>query len=123
VVAKGIDSSERVITTGFARLKDGASVRVAEPEGPQPAAAKSGADAGKSQARGEGRGGMRSACAADVQKFCANVEGGRSAVRDCLRAHAAQLSEACKAAAMREGGGQGRKGDGSVSKAQGTSTE
>ena len=40
----------------------------------------------------------RAACAGDVQKLCANVERGREAIRACLQANAAQLSEACKAA-------------------------
>jgi multidrug efflux system membrane fusion protein len=123
VIAKGVDSSERVVTTGFARLKDGVSVKVADPDAPQAPAAKSQPGAEKSQASGdEGRAGVRTACAADIQKLCAGVEGGRRAIRDCLRSNAAQLSEACKAAAMREGGRRGGKG-GDVSKAQGTTTE
>jgi len=41
---------------------------------------------------------MRAACAADVQKFCANVERGKGAVRTCLNAHQTQLSDDCAAA-------------------------
>jgi len=96
VVDKGIDASERVVTSGFTRLKDGASIEVLRsedrpggaPEAPAPVAAK-----------GEGRGGLRTACAGDVQKFCAGIERGREALRACLAAHASDLSEACRAAA------------------------
>jgi membrane fusion protein, multidrug efflux system len=118
VIAKGIDSSDRVVTTGFGRLKDGAGVSIAEPEAPQPQPA-----AAKTEPRGEGRGGgVRAACAADAQKLCPSADGAKGALRECLRSHAAQLSEACKAAAMREGGSRGGKG-GDMSKAQGSSTE
>ena len=41
---------------------------------------------------------MRAACAADVQKFCTNVERGKGAVRTCLDAHQTQLSDDCAAA-------------------------
>jgi hypothetical protein len=46
----------------------------------------------------EAREKMRAACAADVQKFCANVERGKGAMRTCLEAHQTQLSDSCKAA-------------------------
>ena len=112
VIAKGIDSSDQVITTGFGRLKDGASVTVAIPQEQQSAPAP------KPQARVN----IRTACATDVEKFCTNVErNDRSAIRACLRANAAQLAEPCKAAAMAEGGGKGRKGD--MRKAEGGSAE
>ena len=38
VIAKGIDAGDQVVTTGFSRLKDGASVSVATPEEQAPAA-------------------------------------------------------------------------------------
>jgi hypothetical protein len=41
---------------------------------------------------------MREACATDVQKFCANVERAKGAMRSCLEAHQTQLSDGCKAA-------------------------
>ena len=41
---------------------------------------------------------MRAACAADVQKFCANIERAKGAMRSCLEAHETQLSDGCKAA-------------------------
>jgi hypothetical protein len=40
---------------------------------------------------------MRAACAADRQKFCANVARGAGAV-GCLREHRAELSSECAAA-------------------------
>ena len=46
----------------------------------------------------EAREKMRAACAADVQKFCANIERAKGAMRSCLEAHDAQLSPDCKAA-------------------------
>jgi Cysteine rich repeat len=38
---------------------------------------------------------MRAACGADLQKFCAGVERGNGALRQCLRAHRAELSSDC----------------------------
>jgi multidrug efflux system membrane fusion protein len=113
VIGKGITSSDRVVTTGFARLKDGSSVTVATPEEQQSTPAP------KPQARAN----VRTACAADLEKHCANVERNRDAIRACLRANAERLSEVCKAAAAMaaEGRGKGRKGD--VSKAEGNATE
>ena len=41
---------------------------------------------------------MRAACAADRQKFCANVAPGAGALQGCLREHRAELSIECAAA-------------------------
>jgi Spy/CpxP family protein refolding chaperone len=46
----------------------------------------------------EARAKLREACGADVQKFCANVERGKGALRSCLEAHQSDLTAACKAA-------------------------
>jgi hypothetical protein len=46
----------------------------------------------------EARQKVRAACAADVQKFCANVERAKGALRTCLETHEKQLSDGCKAA-------------------------
>jgi multidrug efflux system membrane fusion protein len=92
VIARGIAAGDPVVTTGFSRLKDGTSVKVAAPEGQAPAANPEAA------ARPEARAHVRAACAADVQRFCAGVEE-RGAIRACLQANAAQLSEACRTAA------------------------
>src|SRR5262249_31679883 len=43
-------------------------------------------------------GAIRAACGADIQRLCPGVERGRD-IRACLQANAAQLSDACKAAA------------------------
>jgi multidrug efflux system membrane fusion protein len=98
VVSKGIDASERVVTTGFSRLRDGARIVLPEenaaPEKQAPiAAAKREGQDGKTEAREK----MRTACAADIQKLCPTAE--RREVRSCLQQNAAKLSEACKAAA------------------------
>jgi multidrug efflux system membrane fusion protein len=93
VIARGLEAGERVVTTGFGRLKDGTGVSIAAPE-EQP----SGTATGDSAKAEPPRSNLRTACAADIEKFCANVERG-SALRACLQASAAQLSEPCKAAA------------------------
>ena len=41
---------------------------------------------------------MRAACAADTQKFCANVARGAGALQGCMREHRAELSPECAAA-------------------------
>jgi hypothetical protein len=55
-------------------------------------------DAASSEARAEAREKYRAACASDVQKFCANVEQAKGAVRSCLETNASQLSDTCKTA-------------------------
>jgi len=42
---------------------------------------------------------VQQACAADVQKFCANVQPGGGAIVRCMRQHAFSLSRACRTAA------------------------
>ena len=49
-------------------------------------------------AKQEARAKFRAACAPDVQKFCANIERAKGAMRVCLTTHETQLSDACKAA-------------------------
>jgi hypothetical protein len=56
------------------------------------------AGAALAQPAGNGGGGMRQACQADFEKFCADVQPGGGARIRCLRQHAADLSDACKAA-------------------------
>jgi hypothetical protein len=36
------------------------------------------------------------ACKADVQKFCGDVKPGGGAIKDCMKAHQADLSQGCK---------------------------
>jgi hypothetical protein len=38
---------------------------------------------------------MRAACAADIQKFCADVEAGKGGRQACLRSHRKELSPEC----------------------------
>ncbi|HEY3888248.1 MAG TPA: hypothetical protein VGL73_06715 [Caulobacteraceae bacterium] len=45
---------------------------------------------------GSGRASIRTACATDIQQFCADVD--RSQIRGCMKTHADQLSAGCKAA-------------------------
>ena len=54
--------------------------------------------AASSEARAEAREKFRAACANDVQKFCANVDHAKGAVRSCLETNASQLTDTCKAA-------------------------
>jgi membrane fusion protein, multidrug efflux system len=95
IVSRGVAAGDRVVTTGFARLKDGSRVTVADPE--EMTSSASDNKRGKSPGREARAGNVRVACAADVQKFCANVE--RNLVRACLQTNAEQLSDACKIAA------------------------
>jgi membrane fusion protein, multidrug efflux system len=96
VVSSGIGAKEKVVTTGFTRLKDGATVTLpATDEQPPATSAAPPPPPAKAGPRGE----LRNACAGDIAKLCPNVERSRAAIRACLQANAAQLSEACKAAA------------------------
>jgi multidrug efflux system membrane fusion protein len=96
VIARGIEAGDRVVTTGFSRLKDGVRVTVPAPAEPEAAPA---ADAAPAAAKGGARAAsFRAACAGDIQKFCASVER-PGAIGACLKASAPQLSEACKEAA------------------------
>jgi hypothetical protein len=52
------------------------------------------ADADRAEARAK----VRAACAADVQRFCANIERGKGALRACLEANQKDLSPACSTA-------------------------
>jgi multidrug efflux system membrane fusion protein len=120
VIARGIGADDQVVTTGFARLKDGATVSVAAPEQQPPDA-----DGSPAAAKAERRANLRTACAADIQKFCANVEK-RSAIRACLQASAPHLSEACRAArkeAAAKGGADAKVRTGPVRKAEGDTKE
>jgi hypothetical protein len=73
----------------------------------------------QAQPAGGGGGGLREACQADFQKFCASVQGGGGAKMQCMKQHASELSDTCKAAflarmkarqsgASGQGGGQGQ---------------
>jgi cysteine rich repeat protein len=48
--------------------------------------------------KSEAREKVRTACAADIQKFCANIDRAKGARRACLEQNQASLSPACNAA-------------------------
>jgi len=104
VIAKGLGDGDRVVTTGFARLKDGSSVTVAKPE-----EQKSGPPDAKPEVVSEARVNVRAACADDIQKLCANAEG--RGVRSCLQTNTAKLSDTCKVAISAARGGKPREAD------------
>lgn len=52
---------------------------------------------GESGGRGE-LAKVREACRADVDRLCKDVKPGHGQIRECLKAHAAELSDGCKAA-------------------------
>jgi hypothetical protein len=57
--------------------------------------------AGAASDNAEARAKVRSACAADAEKFCPGVERGKGGgMRACFTAHEADLSAECKAARM-----------------------
>ncbi len=55
------------------------------------------ASAAFAQPAGAGRGALRQACGADVQKFCPNMQPGPD-IRACIRKNFASLSDPCKSA-------------------------
>lgn len=61
-----------------------------------------------------GRGGLRRACSADLEQYCAADQTGRDR-RQCLESHADKLSADCKSALEarknRHRGGNGNSGD------------
>ncbi len=65
---------------------------------PAAARAQSAPSATPSPARAEAREKVRTACAADIQKFCANIERAKGATRTCLEKNQATLSNECNAA-------------------------
>ena len=121
VVTKGVEATERVVITGFGRLKDGALVSVPRSEDqPAPGSAPKAAAPVISANEKAGRAKMRAACAADIEKLCSGVERNREAIRACLQTHAAQLSESCKAASA---GRDGKPREADARKADGNSTQ
>ena len=65
---------------------------------PVAALAQSAAPPEPSPERAEARAKVRNACASDVQKFCADIERGKGAMRSCLDQHEKDLSPACTVA-------------------------
>jgi multidrug efflux system membrane fusion protein len=124
VITKGIEASERVVTSGFARLRDGASVTVVRAEDEAPKGAPGPTAAAPAAAKSDARAKTRTACAGDVQKLCAGaVEGGREAIRACLQANADKLSDGCKAAVAAGAQGRGKPREADARKVDGSSTQ
>jgi hypothetical protein len=118
VIAKGLADGEQVVTTGFARLKEGSRVTVAKPEEQKSGEPEAKADT-RPQSMSEARISIRTACGEDIAKFCPNAE--RREARSCLQAHAANLSDTCKLATSAARGGKGREAD--ARKADGSATQ
>jgi multidrug efflux system membrane fusion protein len=93
VISEGITSADRVVTTGFSRLRDGATISLPEQEEAPQKISPATTSSGDRGAR------MRAACAEDMKRLCADTERSRKAIRACLETHASQLSEACRDAA------------------------
>lgn len=108
VVTKGIAATERVVTTGFPRLKDGA--RIVLPDDKQPDSAAPDKQAPVAASKSDAREKIRAACASDIQSLCSGVE--RREIRACLQQNAAKLSSACKAAAAASQKGGQASGEG-----------
>ena len=79
----------------FAPLLLALALAAAAPAFAQSSAASAIPDVGAAGAKGGGHGAMK-ACKADRQTFCADVEKGGGRVMQCMKAHAAQLSQPCK---------------------------
>ena len=63
------------------------------------AAAIAGASTAQNQTQGHPMaGGPRGACKADFEKLCAGVQPGGGRIRECMKAHRDQISDACKTA-------------------------
>lgn len=112
VVRTGVASGDRVVTSGFSRLQDGARV-VFGPQGgePQPKASP----AGTPSASGAGGGGfqrIREACASDLQTYCAGLQ--REQMRQCMDTNKAKFSAPCQSAIAERGAapkGEGKGGE------------
>lgn len=76
----------------------GALAQTTTPSPPAAAPSASPAPKPRSPAMKQARAKRRAACAADLQKFCADVEPGKGARQKCLRSHRAEISPECKLA-------------------------
>ena len=65
---------------------------------PAAAFAQSAAAPDASPEKAEARAKVRTACAADIQKFCANIERAKGAMRACLEQNQTSLTTECNAA-------------------------
>jgi hypothetical protein len=62
------------------------------------------------QPAGGGRGAVREACQADMQRLCSGVQPGGGGRRQSLSQHQAELSDACRSAIMAARGHRGAQG-------------
>ena len=53
---------------------------------------------------------VRAACQADVQRLCPDVTPGNGALRQCMRSHASELSDACRQALAQAKQAKGQRG-------------
>jgi hypothetical protein len=66
-------------------------------------AAGSGGATGGSEAAGGGAASAKTACRGDAMRFCSDAVGDQAKMKQCLQAHAAQLSDGCKTALIAGG--------------------
>jgi len=76
---------------------------------PAVALAQSATPPAPSSERTEARAKVRTACAADIQKFCANIERAKGAMRACLDQNQASLSSECGAARAERAATRGKE--------------
>ena len=57
-------------------------------------------------AQGMGRGPVATACASEIERYCAGIPHGRGAVRACLESNIQKLSDECRIALGETGGGR-----------------
>ena len=76
----------------------GALAQTTTPSAPPAAPSASPVPKARSPAMKQARAKRRAACAADLQKFCADVEPGKGGRQKCLRSHRAEISPECKSA-------------------------
>ena len=105
VITKGIAATERVVTTGFSRLKDGARVvRAARREAARRRRRRTSRRPSRPPSRKRARRCARPA--PPTSRSSAPMSSAARSIRACLQANAAKLSEACKAAGAGQKGGQ-----------------
>lgn len=96
VIQKGLAAGEQVVTSGFARLKDGA--RIVVPGAPGVPSKDNKPAVSEADTPQRSQSDVRTACSADIARLCANVERSREAIRACLQSNKDALSPACRGA-------------------------
>ncbi len=116
VITKGVSPQDIVVTSGFARLKDGARVILPGQPADRPAGpGKKGPSVSTTdpagQGKSDGQSNFRTACGGDLAKLCPNVERNREAIRACLQSHKDALSPACRNVLSDSGTRKSREAD------------